>query len=136
MPHTLLILQASVQALSDSAAHAIGGRLKPTACGCKWLGSRFSMLSLHPGSLLQLQTCVDCGGQRLCLSLRGFSRKVYNVFSNHNRFSWYSQPASLLACIVMCIGVSLALGAFSDFFSTAVLFLSIGRVSQPFTSLP
>lgn len=133
MPRSLLILQARVQALSDSAARAIGETPKLTACGCKRLGSRFSMLSQHPGRLLQLQTCIDYSGQSLRLSLRGFGRKVCNVFfSSHNRFSWCSQPASSLSCTVTCIGVSLALGAFSDFFSTAVLFPSIGRVSQPF----
>lgn len=136
MPHTLLILQTSTQTLSDSAACATRKRPKLTACRCKWLGSWFSMLSLHPGSLLQLQTGIDCGGQRLWLSLRDFGRKVCDVYSSHNRFSWYSQPASSLYCVVTCTGVSLALGALSDLFSTAVFFTSIGRVAQPFTPLP
>lgn len=74
------------------------------------------VLSLHLGILLPLQTCTDCGGQRLCLSLRGFGRKVCDVFSSRNRFSWYSQTASLPSFIVTCIGVSSALGRFSDFF--------------------
>lgn len=129
---TLLIQQATGQVLSGSAARATGERLKLTACRCKRLRSRFSMLPLHPGSLLQLQTRIDCGGQRLCLSLRGFGRKVCDAFSSHNRFSWYSQPASLLSCILTCIGMSLALGAFSEFFLQLCFSLPlVGHHSPP-----
>lgn len=102
-----------------------GERPRLTACGCKWLGLVFSMLSSQPGRLLQLQTCIDYSSQRLRLPLRGVGRKVCNVFSSqlHNRFSWYCQPALSVSCIVMCNGVSLTSGAFSDFLCFSILLI-------------
>lgn len=67
--------------------------------------------------VLSLQTCMGCGGQRLCLAWSGLGSKGCNAFPTqlHNRFSRYCRPPSPLPCTVMHNGESLALGVFSDF---------------------
>lgn len=123
--------QPCVQALSAPAARAVGVRPKLTARGCKWLGSRSSMLSLHPGSLLQLQTGIDCGGQRLCLSLSGFGKKVCDVLFQSQ---WVFLVHSTCSTAILHSHVhwfELGLRCVSDFFSIAVFFSSTGSYHIP-----
>lgn len=108
-------------------------RVRPelTACGCKWLGSHSSMLSLHPGSLLQLQTGIHWGGQRLCLSLRGLGRKVCGVFVQ-SQWVFLVHPTCSTATLPSHVHrFETGLGCISDFFPIAVLFLSIGSYHIP-----
>lgn len=109
-----------------------GERTRLAAWGCKCLGLASSVFPSQPGTLLQLQTCIDYRSQRLRFSLRGFGRKVYNVFSSqlHNRFSWYCQPALSVSCIAMCNGASLASGAFSDFLCFSILLIGYPSLSS------
>lgn len=82
-------------------------------------------------SLLQLQTGIDWGGQRICLSLRGFGRKVCHVFVQ-SEWVFLGHPTCFAAILPSHIHwFEPGLGCVADFFPVAVLFLSTGSYHIP-----